>query len=84
MQTLQAELMALRSAFGCLAQCLHERGALDSADLVERIQDSASLQLDARLRAALEDVAAAVMFECEMSPRPARPMGPVLRLVGED
>jgi hypothetical protein len=84
MQTLQAELMALRSAFGCLAQCLHERGALDSAELVDRLQDSASLQLDARLRTALEDIAAAVMFECEMSERPARPAAPMLRLVGED
>lgn len=85
MQTLQAELMALRSAFGCLAACLQENGALDSADLVERIQVSASLQADERLRTALELVAEAVIVECEMAAQPARMAGPpVLRLVGED
>jgi len=84
-QTLQAELMALRSAFGCLAQCLQEQGVLDTKDLVDRIQASASLHVDERLRTALEQVAEAVMVECDMSGRPARAPGPpALRLVGEE
>jgi hypothetical protein len=83
--------MALRSAFGSLAQCLQEQGVLDSAGLAERIQESASLQADPGLRAALEQIAEAVTLECGARPArliesdlPERPMRPALRLVGEE
>lgn len=82
MKTLEAEMMALRSAFGCLAQCLQEQGVLDSADLADRIQASAALHLDAQLRAAMEQIAEAVVFACDL---PARAAGrPALRLVGDE
>jgi hypothetical protein len=62
---IQAELLALRYAFGCLAECLRDRGALDVAGLAERLEAAAALHADQALREALGDVAAEVRFHDE-------------------
>jgi hypothetical protein len=62
---IQAELLALRYAFGCLAECLRDRGALDVVGFAQRLEDAGALHADQPLREALGDVAAEVRFHGE-------------------